>query len=114
MVIALNMMDEVQANNWKIDINGLEKFFRVPDIPISAKRNEGINELIEHAVNVARYEDIPKNLDLCENKEGGEGAVHRCIHSIMHLISDRATAGKIPVRFVAPKFLENDAKINKS
>lgn len=114
MVIALNMMDEVQANNWKIDINGLEKFFGVPVIPIAAKRNEGITELIEHAVNVARYEDFPKKLDFCEEKEGKEGAVHRCIHSIIHLISDRANAEEIPSRFAATKFLENDERIKKS
>ncbi len=114
MVIALNMMDEVQANNWKIDINGLEKFFGVPVIPISAKKNEGISELVEHAVNVARYEDFPKKLDLCEKKEGREGAVHRCIHSIMHLISDRANAEDIPLRFAATKFLEKDEWIKKS
>ena len=114
MVIALNMMDEVQANNWKIDINGLEKFFGVPVIPISAKRNEGITELVEHAGNVARYEDLPKKLDFCGKKEGREGAVHRCIHSIMHLISDRANAENIPLRFAATKFLENDEWIKKS
>ena len=114
MVIALNMMDEIQASNWKIDINGLEKFFGVPVIPISAKRNEGISELVEHTVNVARYEDFPKQHDFCEKKEGGEGAVHRCIHSIMHLISDRANAKKIPIRFAATKFLEKDEWIKKS
>ena len=114
MVIALNMMDEVQANNWKIDINGLEKFFGVPVIPIVAKRNEGITELIEHAENVARYEDFPKKLDFCEKKEGKEGAVHRCLHSIIHLISDRANLEEIPSRFAATKFLENDEWIQKS
>ena len=114
MVIALNMMDEVQANNWKIDINGLEKFFGVPVIPIVAKRNEGITELIEHAENVAKYEDFPKKLDFCEKKEGKEGAVHRCIHSIIHLISDRANLEEIPSRFAATKFLENDEWIQKS
>lgn len=114
MVIAFNMMDEVQANNWKIDINGLEKFFGVPVIPISAKRNEGINELVEHAANVARYEDFPKQHDFCEKKEGKKGAVHRCVHSIMHLISDRANAEKIPLRFAATKFLEKDEWIKKS
>lgn len=114
MIIALNMMDEVQANNWKIDINGLEKFFGVPIIPISAKRNEGINELIEHAVNIVKYEDLPKQHDFCEKKEGKEGAVHRCIHSIMSLISDRSKARNIPSRFAATKFLENDEWIKKS
>lgn len=114
MVIALNMMDEVQANNWKIDINGLEKFFGVPVIPISAKRNEGISELVEHAMNVARYEDFPKQHDLCEKKEGREGAIHRCIHSIMCLISDRANTEDIPLRFAATKFLEKDDWIKKS
>lgn len=114
MVIALNMMDEVQANNWKIDINGLEKFLGVPIIPISAKRNEGIAELVEHAVNVAKYEDLPKQLDFCDKKEGKEGAVHRCIHSIMSSISDRANSENIPSRFAATKFLERDERIKKS
>ncbi len=113
MVIALNMMDEVQASNWKIDINGLEKFFGVPVVPISAKRNEGITELVEHAVNVARYEDLPKKLDFCEKKEGKEGAVHRCIHSIISVISDRANAANIPPHFAAVKFLEKDEWIKK-
>jgi ferrous iron transport protein B len=114
VVIALNMMDEVQASSWKIDINGLEKFFGVPVIPISALKNEGISELVEHAANIAKYEDLPKKLDLCEKKEGKEGAVHRCIHSIMHLVSDRSSAEKIPLRFAATKFLENDEWIKKS
>ena len=114
MVIALNMMDEVQESNWKIDINGLEKFFGVPVVPISALKNEGINELVEHAANVARYEDLPKKLDFCEKKEGKEGAVHRCIHSIMSLISDRTDAEKIPLHFAAEKFLENNEWIAKS
>ncbi len=114
MVIALNMMDEIQESNWKIDINGLEKFLGVPIIPISALRNEGINELVEHAVNVARYGDFPKQLDFCEKKEGKLGTIHRCIHSIMHLISDRADAKDIPLRFAATKFFENDEWIKKT
>ncbi|MBO4405386.1 MAG: ferrous iron transport protein B, partial [Alphaproteobacteria bacterium] len=113
-VIALNMMDEVQASNWKIDINGLEKFFGVPVIPISAKRNEGITELVEHAMNVARYEDLPKQHDFCEEKGDKKSAVHRCIHSIMSLISDCANAENIPLRFAATKFLEKDKWIKKS
>lgn len=114
MVIALNMMDEVQASNWKIDINGLEKFLGVPVIPISAKRNEGISELIEHAENVAKYEDLPKQHDFCEKKEGKEGSVHRCIYSIIPLISDRANSEGVPIKFAATKFLEKDEWIKKS
>ena len=83
MIIALNMMDEVQASNWKIDINGLEKFLRVPIIPISARRNEGITELIDHAINVAKYEDLPKKLDFCEKKRGT-----RSPNAEMHSLDD--------------------------
>ena len=114
MVIALNMMDEIQESNWKIDINGLERFLGVPVIPISALKNEGINELVEHAVNVSKYEYFPKKLDLCEKKEGKQGVIHRCIHSIMHLISDRADSEDIPLRFAATKFFENDEWIKKT
>ncbi len=104
MVIALNMMDEVQENNGSIDVNGLENALGVPVIPISASKDEGIDELLEHAINVARYEDKPKKLDFCSS----ESAVHRCIHSIIHLIEDHAKASKLPIRFVATKLIEGD------
>ena len=108
MVIALNMMDEIKSNSGSIDINGLENLLGVPIVPISAAKNEGIDELIEHAINVARYEEIPNRLDFCEDKEGCKGAVHRCIHSIVHQIEDHAKIIKIPVRFAAAKLIEDD------
>ncbi|MBQ9245469.1 ferrous iron transport protein B [bacterium] len=114
MVIALNMMDEVEKNNGSIDINGLENLLGVPVIPISAAKNEGIDELIEHAINVARYEDRPKRLDFCEENEGKQGAVHRCIHAIIHQIEDNAKAVNIPVRFAATKLVENDNLIKSA
>ncbi|MCR4881864.1 MAG: ferrous iron transport protein B [bacterium] len=114
MVIALNMMDEVKENSGSIDINGLENILGVPVIPISAAKNEGIDELIEHAINVARYEECPNSLDFCECKDGKEGALHRCIHSIIHEIEDHAIATKIPIRFAATKLVEDDKLIKKS
>ena len=112
MVIALNMMDEVEANGGFVDVNGLEAALGVPVIPISALKNEGIAELAEHAVNVAKYSEHPLKLDFCD--EENEGAVHRCIHSICHLIEDHAQAAGIPVRFAATKLTENDILIKKA
>ena len=114
MVIALNMMDEVKENSGSIDINGLENILGVPVIPISASKNEGIDELVEHAVNVARYEERPNRLDFCEDKDGKEGAVHRCIHAIIHEIQDHAEFAKIPLRFASTKLVEDDKIIKKS
>ncbi|MBQ1612053.1 MAG: 50S ribosome-binding GTPase, partial [Alphaproteobacteria bacterium] len=94
MVIALNMMDEIKANSGNIDINGLENLLGIPVVPISASKNEGIDELIEHAVNVARYEEFPKRLDFCDENDKKQGAVHKCIHSIIHQINDNAKAAK--------------------
>ena len=105
MVIALNMMDEVAESGGSIDINGLEAELGVPVIPISAAKNQGIEELIEHALNVAKYCELPERVDFC-----GE-AVHRCIHSIIHLIEDHANSARIPVRFAATKLAEKDAII---
>lgn len=107
MVIALNMMDEVRENNGSIDINGLENTLGIPVIPISASKNEGIDELLEHAINIAKYEDRPKKLDFCSS----ESPVHRCIHSIIHLIEDHAKASRLPVRFVATKLIEDDKNL---
>lgn len=107
MVIALNMMDEIRVNNGSILINELEEFLGVPVIPISASKGEGIAELIEHALHVAKYQESPGEIDFC-NADGGENAVHRCIHAIMHLIEDHAKAEKIPVRFAAGKLAEGD------
>ena len=105
MVIALNMMDEVAESGGSIDINGLEAELGVPVIPISAAKNQGIEELIEHALNVAKYCELPERVDFCEE------AVHRCIHSIIHLIEDHANSARIPVRFAATKLAEKDAII---
>ncbi len=114
MVIAINMMDEIKENSGSIDINGLENILGVPVIPISASQNEGIDELVEHATNVARYEEHPNRLDFCEDKDGKEGALHRCIHSILHEIQDHAELAKIPPRFAGTKLVEDDKLIKKA
>lgn len=103
MVIALNMMDEVTESGGSIDVNGLEAELGVPVIPISASKNEGVEELIEHAMNIAQYAEHPKRIDFC-----GDGPVHRCIHSIEHLVEDHAKAVNIPTRFAATKLTEKD------
>ena len=103
MVIALNMMDEVTESGGSIDVNGLEAELGVPVIPISASKNEGVEELIEHAMNIAQYSELPKRIDFCE-----DGPVHRCIHSIEHLVEDHAKATNIPTRFAATKLTEKD------
>ncbi len=113
MVIALNMMDEIKANSGNIDINGLENLLGIPVVPISASKNEGIDELIEHAVNVARYEEFPKRLDFCDENDKKQGAVHRCIHSIIYQIKDHAKAAKLPVRHAATKIIEDDNSIKE-
>lgn len=108
LVIALNMMDEVAQNHGSINVNGLEAALGVPVIPISASKNEGIEELIDHAVNVARGKEHPRRLDFCSPDSGKEACVHRCIHSIIHLIEDHAKAANIPLRFAATKVAEGD------
>ena len=109
IVIALNMMDEVQENGGTIKINLLEEILGVPVVPISAAKNMGINELIEHAVHVARYDECPGRLDFCdENASDEQAAIHRCIHAILHLIEDHANHAKIPARFAATKLVEGD------
>lgn len=107
MVIALNMMDEVRENGGSILINEMESMLGVPVVPISAAKNEGINEIIEHALHVAKYQERPGRLDFC-SADGERGAVHRCIHSILHLIEDHAVNAGIPVRFAATKLAEKD------
>ena len=107
MVIALNMMDEIRENNGSILINELEEFLGVPVIPISASKGEGIGELVSHALHIAKYQESPGEIDFC-NADGGENAVHRCVHAIMHLIEDHAKAAGIPVRFAASKLAEGD------
>lgn len=114
MVIALNMMDEIEKNSGSIDINGLENLLGVPVVPISAANDEGIDELIEHALNVARYEDKPKRLDFCNENDPKTSAIHRCIHSIIHQINDHAASSKIPVRFAATKLVEDDNLIKET
>ena len=111
MVIALNMIDEVTKNGGSIDVNGLEDALGVPVVAISAAKNQGIEELVEHVINVARYQERPTRLDFCANTDGKEGAVHRCLHSIVHLIEDHAKAADLPPRFAASKVAENDQLI---
>jgi len=112
MVIALNMMDEVAENGWSIDINGLEDVLGIPVIPISASKNQGIEELIEHAINVSKYCEKPEKRDFCAyDEQGKEGAVHRCIHSIIHLIDDHAKNCGVATRFAATKITEGDSLI---
>ena len=107
MVVALNMMDEVSNNQGSIDINGMEAMLGVPVVPISAAKNQGVNELIEHAIHIAKYQERPGRLDFCGEDDFG-GAVHRCIHSICHLIEDHAKKVDIPLRFAASKIIEGD------
>lgn len=107
MVIALNMMDEIRENNGSILINDLEAFLGVPVIPISASKGEGIGELVSHALHIAKYQESPGEIDFC-NADGGENAVHRCVHAIMHLIEDHAKSTGVPVRFAASKLAEGD------
>ena len=113
MVLALNMMDEVRENGGSVLINKMEEMLGIPVIPISAAKNEGIDELISHAVHVAKYQECPKKMDLCDVNDDG-GAVHRCLHAIMHLIEDHAKRADIPVRFAASKLAEGDPLILES
>lgn len=108
MVLALNMMDEVRGNGGSVRVNTMEKMLGIPVVPISAFKNEGVDELIRHAVHVARYQEKPGRKDFCA-KEQHNGAVHRCLHGIMHLIEDHAQKAGIPVRFAATKLVEGDA-----
>ncbi len=110
MVVALNMMDEVTANGGTIDINTMEAMLGVPVVPISAAKNQGIDELVKHAVHVAYYQEKPLRQDFCdENNQGG--AVHRCLHSIYHLIEDHAKNTRIPPRFASSKVIEGDSLV---
>ena len=110
MVVALNMMDEVTGNGGTIDVNGMESMLGVPVVPISAAKNEGVDELIKHAIHIAKYQERPGRQDFCDENDFG-GAVHRCIHSIAHLIEDHAETAGIPVRFAASKLIEGDSLI---
>lgn len=113
MVLALNMMDEVRENGGSILVNQMEEMLGIPVIPISAAKNEGIDELVQHALHVAKYQEKPQIIDFCDANEDG-GAVHRCLHAIMHLIEDHAKAARIPVRFAAAKLAEGDQLIMDS
>ena len=107
LALALNMMDEMTGNGGYIDVNKMEKLLGVPVVPISAKKNEGVNELIDHAIHVCYYQEKPKVVDFC-NENDNCGAVHRAIHGIMYLIEDHAKEANIPLRFAATKVIEND------
>lgn len=110
MVIALNMMDEVTGNGGSIDVNKMEELLGVPVIPISAAKNQGVDELIKHAIHVAHFQEKPLEQDFCDENESG-GAVHRALHAVIHLIQDHAEKYAIPIRFAASKLLEGDKRI---
>ncbi len=110
MVLALNMMDEVRGNGGSINVNEMEQILGLPVVPISAARNEGIEELIEHAVHIAKYQEKPLRQDFCHPDEYG-GALHRCLHGIMHLVEDHAQRAGIPLRFAASRIVEGDEAI---
>ncbi len=110
MVLALNMMDEVRGNGGSINVNEMEQILGLPVVPISAAKNEGIEELIEHAVHIAKYQEKPVRQDFCSPDEYG-GAVHRCLHGIMHLVEDHAQRAGIPLRFAASRIVEGDEAI---
>ena len=114
MVLALNMMDEVRANGGSVRVNELERILGIPVVPISAAKNEGIEELIDHAIHVARYREVPKRMDFCpasSDESDPVGAVHRCIHAAVHIIEPEALEKDLPVRFTATKLVENDSII---
>ena len=110
MVLALNMMDEMRGNGGTVRINKMEAMLGIPVVPISAAKNEGVDELVDHALHVAKYQERPGRMDFCGEADHG-GAVHRCIHGIIHLIEDHAKAAGIPVRFAATKLVEGDRRI---
>ena len=110
MVLALNMMDEVRGNGGAIRINEMEALLGIPVVPISAAKNEGVDELVHHAIHVAKYQEKPGRTDFCGINDHG-GAVHRCLHAIMHLIADHAEEAGIPVRFAATKLVEGDHRV---
>ena len=110
MVVALNMMDEVTNNNGAIDINGMESLLGVPVIPISAAKNEGVRELIDHAIHIARYQERPQKQDFCSKDDHG-GAIHRAIHAVESIIEDHTERAGLPLRFCATKVIEGDSLI---
>lgn len=110
MVVALNMMDEVLGNQGSIDVNAMEAMLGVPVIPISASKNQGVDELVKHAVHIAKYQERPLRQDFCD-KNDHNGAVHRCLHAVQHLIEDHAESAGLPARFAATKAIEGDRLI---
>ena len=110
MVVALNMMDELTGNGGSIDVNAMEEMLGVPVVPISAAKNAGVDELVRHAVHIARYRETPERQDFC-GAEDHDGAVHRCLHAVIHLIQDHAERAGLPVRFVVDKLVEGDERI---
>ena len=112
MVVALNMMDELRGNGGTVDVNAMEAMLGVPVVPISAAKNEGVDELVRHAVHIAKYQERPTRQDFCGSDDHG-GAVHRAIHAVSHLIEDHAEAAKLPLRFSACKLLEGDTLIEE-
>ena len=110
MVVALNMMDEVVGNGGSVDVNAMEEMLGVPVLPISASKNEGVAELVDHAIHIAHYQEKPQRQDFCDESDHG-GAVHRCLHAIAHLIEDHAQKANLPVRFAASKVIEGDSLI---
>ncbi len=113
VVVALNMMDEMTSNGGSIDVNLLESMLGTPVVPISAAKNQGIHELVEHAMHIAKYQEKPVRQDFCDNSDHG-GAVHRCMHAVMHLVEDHAKEADIPLRFAASKLIEGDPLILKN
>lgn len=112
VVVALNMMDELRGNGGTVDINAMENLLGVPVVPISASKNEGVDELVDHAIHIAKYQEKPIRQDFCGSEDHG-GAVHRAIHAVCHLIEDHAVSAGIPLRFAASKLLEGDKKVAK-
>ena len=110
MVVALNMMDEMRGNGGSVDVNAMEALLGVPVVPISAAKNQGVDELVKHAVHIARYQEKPLRQDFCGAEDAG-GAVHRCLHAVVHLIEDHAARVGLPVRFAASKLIEGDELI---
>ena len=110
IVLALNMMDELRGNGGSVDINRMEDLLGVPVVPISAAKNEGIDELVRHAMHIAHYQERPARQDFCDSSDHG-GAVHRCLHAVIHLIEDHAESSGLPVRFAASKIIEGDELI---
>lgn len=109
-VVALNMMDEMAGNGGTVDVNAMESMLGVPVVPISAAKNHGVDELIKHAVHIAKYQEKPLRQDFCDQNDNG-GAVHRCLHAVIHLIEDHAAQSGLPVRFAASKIIEGDSLI---